>query len=41
MIPEIVRKELQTQRLTVSYLDKGDPSNELLMLIHGTWLARR
>lgn len=35
MIPDIIRKELKTDRLTVSYLEKGDPSHELLMLIHG------
>jgi pimeloyl-ACP methyl ester carboxylesterase len=35
MIPDIKRKEIKTGRLTVSYLEKGDPSKELLVLIHG------
>lgn len=35
MIPDIKRTELITNRLTMSYLEKGDPSNELLLLIHG------
>lgn len=35
MIPAIERKEIKTDRLTVSYFEKGDPSKELLLLIHG------
>lgn len=35
MIPNIKRSEIKTSRLTVSYLEKGNPSNELLILIHG------
>lgn len=35
MIPDIKRKEIKTNRLTFSYLEKGDPCNELLILIHG------
>lgn len=35
MIPEIKRKEIRTNRLTISYMEKGDPSKELLVLIHG------
>jgi pimeloyl-ACP methyl ester carboxylesterase len=35
MIPTIERKEIKTDRLTMSYLEKGDPSKELLVLIHG------
>jgi pimeloyl-ACP methyl ester carboxylesterase len=35
MIPKIKRKEVKTDRLTVSYLEKGDPSKEVLILIHG------
>lgn len=35
MIPAIERKEIKTDRLTMSYLEKGDPSKELLVLIHG------
>jgi pimeloyl-ACP methyl ester carboxylesterase len=35
MIPNIQRKEIQTSRLTVSYLEQGDTSKELLILIHG------
>lgn len=35
MIPDIKRKEIKTDRLTVSYLEKGDPSKDLIVLIHG------
>jgi pimeloyl-ACP methyl ester carboxylesterase len=35
MIPHIERKEIKTGRLTVSYLEKGDVSKELLVLVHG------
>ena len=35
MIPIIKRNEIKTDRLTISYLEKGDPSKELLILIHG------
>jgi len=35
MIPNIKRSEIKTNRLTVSYLEKGNPSNDLLILIHG------
>jgi len=35
MLPAIQRKEVKTSRLTVSYFEKGDPSKELLILIHG------
>jgi pimeloyl-ACP methyl ester carboxylesterase len=35
MIPQIERKEIKTPRLTVSYLEKGDPSKDLLVLVHG------
>lgn len=35
MIPEINRKEIKTDRLTVSYFEKGDPSRELIVLVHG------
>lgn len=35
LIPEIQRKEIKTSRLTVSYLEKGDPSKDLILLIHG------
>lgn len=35
MIPEFKRKEIKTDRLTVSYIEKGDPSNPLLILVHG------
>jgi pimeloyl-ACP methyl ester carboxylesterase len=35
MIPDIKRKEIKTERLIISYLEKGDPSNEILILIHG------
>ncbi len=35
MIPDIKRREIKTDRLTISYLEKGDPSKELLLLIHG------
>ena len=35
MIPAIKRKEIKADRLTISYLEEGDPSKELLVLIHG------
>lgn len=35
MIPDIEKKEIKTERLTVSYYEKGDPSKELVVLIHG------
>lgn len=35
MIPVVKRKEIKTDKLTVSYLEKGDPSKELIVLIHG------
>jgi pimeloyl-ACP methyl ester carboxylesterase len=35
MIPDFKRKEIATKRLTVSYLEKGDPTKELIILIHG------
>lgn len=35
MIPNINRSEIKTNKLTMSYLEKGNPSNELLILIHG------
>lgn len=35
MIPFIKRQEIKTNRLTMSYLEKGDSSKELLILIHG------
>lgn len=35
MIPNIKRQEIKTSRLTFSYFEKGDPSMELLILIHG------
>lgn len=35
MLPVMQRKEIKTSRLTVSYFEKGDPSKELLIMIHG------
>jgi pimeloyl-ACP methyl ester carboxylesterase len=35
MIPKIEKKEIKTERMTVSYLEKGDPSKELIILVHG------
>lgn len=35
MIPNIKRKEIKTDRLNVSYLEKGGSEKELLILIHG------
>lgn len=35
MIPNIKRKEIKTDRLNVSYLEKGDSNKELLILVHG------
>jgi len=35
MIPNIKRNEIKTNRLTMSYLEKGDPTKELIILIHG------
>lgn len=35
MIPNIKRKEIKTDRLNISYLEKGEVNKELLILIHG------
>lgn len=35
MIPDFERKEIKTDRLTISYIEKGDKTKELLILIHG------
>lgn len=35
MIPKIERKKIKTDRITMSYFEKGDPSKDLLVLIHG------
>lgn len=35
MLPYIERKEIKTERMRFSYLEKGDPSKELIILIHG------
>lgn len=35
MFSQFEKKEIRTERLTVSYLEAGDPGNETLVLIHG------
>lgn len=35
MIPVIQRKEVKTNRLTMSYFEKGESNKELLILVHG------
>lgn len=35
MIPQLQRKEIKTNRLTVSYFEEGDRQNPLLVLVHG------
>jgi pimeloyl-ACP methyl ester carboxylesterase len=35
MIPDIKRSKIKTNRLTMSYIEVGDASKELLILIHG------
>ncbi len=35
MIPQLQRKEIKTNRLTVSYFEEGNPANPLLVLVHG------
>lgn len=35
MIPLFEKKEVKTPRLTVSYLEAGDPSKDLMVLVHG------
>lgn len=35
MIPDIKRKNIKTDRLNISYLEKGDPSKNVIILVHG------
>lgn len=35
MIPLFEKKEVKTPRLTVSYLEAGDPAKDLQVLVHG------
>ncbi len=35
MVNEIIRKEIKTDRLTISYIEQGEKSNKVLVLIHG------
>lgn len=35
MLPRYIKKEIQTERLAISYLETGSPEKETLILVHG------